>query len=60
MRITVEQRGTLLPAGATLETLARCMGTADGKAFRDRLTDTMRQVRSMFLAISQRLSGISA
>ncbi len=55
MRITLEERGSTLPAGAGLETLARCLIGSSGDALQSRLASSMKQVRDLFLDAAARI-----
>ncbi len=55
MRITIEDRTTVFPAGSQLEVLARCHDGTGGAELSDRLRATAERVRKTFLEASQRL-----
>jgi [glutamine synthetase] adenylyltransferase / [glutamine synthetase]-adenylyl-L-tyrosine phosphorylase len=55
MRVTLEERTAILPEGARLETLARRFGMKDGRDLTVEIMRTMRQVRTVFLAVTDRL-----
>jgi glutamate-ammonia-ligase adenylyltransferase len=57
MRITLEERGSVLPGGAALETLARCLIGASGEALRSRLGSNMKETRALFLKATGRMSA---
>lgn len=56
MRITLEEQGTILPMGEKLDLLAVCLDGSQGTILQRHVSDTMRNVREAFLAISQQLS----
>jgi len=55
MRITIEDRSTVLPEGSPLEVLARCYGGTEGVELTRQLRETAGQVRKSFLEVSERL-----
>ncbi|MGB5875570.1 MAG: DUF294 nucleotidyltransferase-like domain-containing protein [Bacteroidota bacterium] len=55
MRITIEDRSTVVPEGSQLEVLARCHDRTGGAELTDRLRATAKQVRKTFLEVSERL-----
>ena len=55
LRITLEERGSLLPVGERLERLGRCAGRLSPEALTGTVTRTMSSVRSLFLAVAARL-----
>jgi [glutamine synthetase] adenylyltransferase / [glutamine synthetase]-adenylyl-L-tyrosine phosphorylase len=57
MCITLEEPGSVLPTGPSLETLARCLIGSSGDDLRNRLTSSMKQTRTIFLDVASRLSG---
>ncbi len=57
IRITLEERGTILPEGEKLEILATCVEGSQGATLKQHVSDTMRNVREAFLAISQQFSN---
>ena len=57
LRITLEERNTLLPEGPRLDLLARCLGGSSGTQLRRELTEAMRTTRRKFLEISRRLTA---
>jgi glutamate-ammonia-ligase adenylyltransferase len=57
MSITLEERGSVLPTGAALETLARCLIAASGDTLRNRLASSMKETRALFLEATGRMSG---
>ena len=57
LRITLEERNTLLPEGPRLDLLARCLGGSSGTQLRRELTEVMRTTRRKFLEISRRLTA---
>lgn len=57
LRITLEERGTILPDEEKLETLARHMGTDGGKLHRE-VASTMTDVRRTFLDLSSRIATL--
>lgn len=56
MRITLEERGTILPEGEKLERLAAVMDRLKGDDLRHRVAATMRQTRKTFLDLTEQLS----
>jgi glutamine synthetase adenylyltransferase len=56
IRITLEERTTMLPDGEKLEILARCLDRSGGEAFRLRLVSMMKETRRLFVDISQRIA----
>jgi glutamate-ammonia-ligase adenylyltransferase len=56
MRVTLEERGSVLPAGPALETLARCLAGMTGDALRNRLASSMKQTRALFLEATARMA----
>ncbi|MCK5571267.1 MAG: hypothetical protein KAJ12_00835, partial [Bacteroidetes bacterium] len=56
MRVTIEERNTVLPNGPKLETLARCYDRSTGKELHARVKDTMATVRKRFLEVTRRLT----
>jgi glutamate-ammonia-ligase adenylyltransferase len=56
LRITLDDRSTLLPEGATLDLLAACLdGRTSGEHLRTRLGTMMKETRALFLTHSHRL-----
>jgi glutamate-ammonia-ligase adenylyltransferase len=55
LRITLEERGSLLPVGEHLERLARCAGRISPQELTGQVTGTMSTVRTLFLAVAHRL-----
>jgi glutamate-ammonia-ligase adenylyltransferase len=55
MRLTLEEKGTVLPDGKKLNLLARSFNGSSGDRLRDRLQTTAGQVRERFLSMSLRL-----
>jgi glutamate-ammonia-ligase adenylyltransferase len=56
LRITLEERGSVLPERDNLERLARCLAYPDGEAMARDLDATMQRVRSIFLTTCSALS----
>ncbi len=56
LRITLEERGTLIPDDSRLWTLARCMGEKDPEKFTAGVRDRMKHTRECFLSIARRSS----
>ena len=56
LRITLEERGNLIPDDSRLWTLARCMGETDPVRFTARVRERMKQTRECFLSIARRIS----
>ncbi len=57
MRITLEERGTILPEGKKMETLARCLDGSGEEALRVRLTGAMKETRGLFQELSRRIAS---
>ncbi len=57
MRITLEERGSVLPDGAALETLTRCLIGSSGDALRTRLASSMKETRDLFLEVAARMGA---
>ena len=57
MRLALEERSTLLPAGDSLELLARILGVLGGEELHNQVTANMRAVRSHFLQIARILAS---
>jgi glutamine synthetase adenylyltransferase len=55
LRVTLDERGALLPVGKNLETLARCYGRTGGRDLTGLVGRTMREVRAIFLRGAARL-----
>ena len=58
IRITLEERGTVLPEGKKLDLLAGCYDASPGRQLKSRVGSIMSSVRSRFLVLSQMLSKI--
>jgi glutamate-ammonia-ligase adenylyltransferase len=56
MRLTLEEKNTLLPDDEKLETLARCQSGIKGDDMKELIAASMRDVRQQFLAVSERMS----
>jgi glutamate-ammonia-ligase adenylyltransferase len=56
MRITLEERGSVLPEGRNLTLLARCLDRSTPAELRNRLSKEMHGIRKAFLEISQRIA----
>jgi len=56
MRVTLEERGSVLPTGAALETLARCLIGASGEELRGQLATSMKQTRALFLGAAEKIT----
>jgi glutamine synthetase adenylyltransferase len=54
LRITLEEKGSILPEGRNLDILARCYDRSTGDSLRSRVNSTMNEVRAMFLGIARR------
>jgi len=54
MRITLDERASILPEGEKLESLARVVDGSKGDEFSARVVSTMAEVRKAFLEISNR------
>jgi glutamate-ammonia-ligase adenylyltransferase len=55
LRITLEERGMILPEGERLDLLARVMGEADGEELKKTVLSAMRRARELFIATAVRL-----
>lgn len=55
MRLTIGERGSILPDGEKLETLSCCHSRSGGSAFRQEVSTAMREVRSLFEEVATRL-----
>jgi len=55
LRITLEERGSLLPVGAKMERLARCAGRMTPEDLTRTVASRMSAVRALFLAFAARL-----
>jgi glutamate-ammonia-ligase adenylyltransferase len=56
LRVTLEERTSILPAGARLDTLARRYGMKSGADLTVLVTRTMREVREIFLRVADRFT----
>jgi len=56
LRMTFEERVTILPEGERLERLARFVGHTDGAAFSRAVHETMKRVRMLFLGTTAALA----
>jgi glutamate-ammonia-ligase adenylyltransferase len=57
IRLTLEEKSTILPPDDKLEILARCLGMAAGKELAAKISGSMKQVRQHFLEITDRLAS---
>lgn len=57
MRITLEDRGTVLPEGGRLDMLARCLGHPSGAELQNHIAKLMHETRKRFLSIAQRVAA---
>ncbi len=57
LRLTLEEKTSLLPEGPKLETLSRCAERMDGRSFRTRVETSMIRVRELFESFCRRLTG---
>jgi len=57
MRLTLEERSTVLPIGEKLELLAKVLGMTNGEELRSRVAESMKSVRTHFLQIAKILSS---
>jgi glutamine synthetase adenylyltransferase len=57
MRLTLEERTTVLPIGEKLEMLARMLGMERGEELRALLAENMKIVRLRFLQTAKSLSS---
>jgi glutamate-ammonia-ligase adenylyltransferase len=56
MRITLEERGSILPEGSKLTLLARLLNRGSAESFSAEIGGMMKNVRKMFLDITDRIS----
>jgi glutamate-ammonia-ligase adenylyltransferase len=56
MRLSLEDRSTILPTGGKLELLASALGVSTGEELRTTVVENMKDVRSHFLQIARVLS----
>jgi glutamate-ammonia-ligase adenylyltransferase len=56
MRITLEERTSILPDDERMTLLARCLDGTTGDALTSRIVATMKRVRSMFIDASARIA----
>jgi glutamate-ammonia-ligase adenylyltransferase len=56
IRISLEEPGSFLPIGPKLALLSRLLGHASADSFRGEVASMMKQVRRMFLEITERIS----
>jgi len=56
LRVTLEERSSILPAGGRLDTLARRYGMKSGADLAAEVARTMREVREMFLRVADRFT----
>jgi len=57
VRITLDEKTSILPEGEKLETLARVFGRTTGEELRVRVANTMKSVRALFLSASAGLGS---
>lgn len=55
IRLTLEERSTVLPGGKALEVLAACVDRSTAVALHARVASTMKDTRQLFLLVSQRI-----
>ncbi|MDH4070701.1 MAG: hypothetical protein OEV30_09765 [Ignavibacteria bacterium] len=55
MRLTIGERGSILPEGEKLETLSRCHDQSDGPKLRQSVSAGMQEVRSLLESVAGRL-----
>ncbi len=55
MRITLEERGSTLPAGPALETLALALKQSPGHTLQTRVAASMKETRALFLDLAGRI-----
>lgn len=55
LRVALEERSSVLPAGERLDVLARRFGVKNGSELTMLVAGTMRQVRAVFLAVGNRI-----
>jgi len=59
LRLTLEEKGTVLPEGTKLDLLARCYDGSSGNEMRERLVAMASRVRGRFLALGKELSAMN-
>jgi glutamate-ammonia-ligase adenylyltransferase len=57
LRITLEEKNSLLPEGDRLEKLRRILDVPGGVALREEVSSMMKRTRKIFLALSKRLAA---
>lgn len=57
LRITLEEKNSLLPEGDRLEKLGRILDVSGGVALREEVSSMMKRTRKIFLALSKRLAA---
>jgi glutamate-ammonia-ligase adenylyltransferase len=57
MRIVLLEKGTVLPEGAKLDLLARCMGYDSGQSLAETTASMMKEVRSTFHRMTKQLAA---
>jgi glutamate-ammonia-ligase adenylyltransferase len=55
LRVVQEERTSILPQDARLDVLARCCGETDGPTLTSHVLRTMREVRKVFLQVTDRV-----
>ena len=56
LRLTLEEKGTILPGQDGLALLAKCLNDSGPEQMRERVLSTMRKVRGQFLEVAKNLS----
>jgi glutamate-ammonia-ligase adenylyltransferase len=58
LRLTLEEKGTVLPEGEKLEVLARCFDGSSGSSLREQLLSMAGHTRDRFLAMARKLQSM--
>jgi glutamate-ammonia-ligase adenylyltransferase len=56
MRFVLEEKGSILPGGGELDTIARCSDQSSGDRLKARVISTMKDVRARFLRVARRMA----
>jgi glutamate-ammonia-ligase adenylyltransferase len=56
MRLVMEEKGSILPGGGELDTIARCSDQSSGDRLKARVISTMKDVRARFLRVARRMA----
>jgi glutamine synthetase adenylyltransferase len=60
LRITLEERTSILPDVEGMELLARCLNGTTGEQLTSRVAATMKTVRTAFTEVSRRIAKVDA